>query len=333
VQNYEIEVVVANILRRVESGAPVEDDAHVELKREWPLNHADAARRIAAHANSARGAEVIWIIGADEKGRSVPGVVGMDPAAWFDQVAAHFESRWTPLLRTVVVPWRDVAVVTLVFDTEGSPYVVKRDGWLEVPWRGSTQTRSARRHELLQLLAPIARAPHVEPRSGRLALKLSPSDIAPFVFSIWLELYVTPSDDRMVVLPFHRMRGSFRPHRRMNAVEFDHFAADIRTGPLRAPAAPPPRAPHIDATSDEVIITGPGRFRLRASGRSESFDESWLKDDYYVDLTLGLAGQTTSMSLREYFVHTGAEDYEVQAWLRIPPHLLSRNNQPDTEGS
>ena len=326
-QTYEVEVLAANVLRRVEAGAQAEDDAHVELKRDWPTNYAEVARRIAGHANAAGGAEIIWLIGVDEKARTVPGAGAVDAASWFDQVAAHFESRWTPQLRTVVVPWRDVAVVALVFATEGRPYLVKRGEWLEVPWRGSTQTRSARRHELLQILAPTVRASHVETLSGRMSLTISPSDIAPFVFAVSLEIYVTPIDERMVVFPFHRMRGSFRPHPEKDIVEFDYFVADIRTAVARAPGAPPARAPHINGTNDEVIITGPGRVRLRAAGGSKKFDESWLADDYHVDLTLGWAGQTSAVALQEYFVRTSAEQGEAQAWLLIPPHLLGGDRE------
>lgn len=321
-QTYEVEVVVANVLRRVMAGAPAEDDAHIELKRDWPKNHAEVARRIAGHANAAGGAEIIWIIGVDEKACTVPGADAVDPASWFDQVAAHFESRWIPRVRTIVVPWFDTAVVALLFGTEGVPYVVKRGDCLEVPWRGSTQTRSARRHELLQILAPIVRAPHVETLSGRMSVTTTPSEVAPLSFSISLEIYVTPMDERAVVFPFHRMKGSFRPFPRSETVDLDHFAADSRTGVARTPGALPPQAPHINSTKDEVIVTGPGRVRLRAVGRSKKFDLSYLGDDHHVDLTLGLAGHATAVSLREYFVLTEAEEGEAQAWLRIPPHLL-----------
>jgi hypothetical protein len=49
----ELEAWVLEVLERVEQGKPVED-SRVELKREWP-DPERAARRIAGHANAARG--------------------------------------------------------------------------------------------------------------------------------------------------------------------------------------------------------------------------------------------------------------------------------------
>ena len=69
----DIEFKVLDIIDRLEKGQPIEDDT-VELKAEWPKDHFRAARRIAAHANSARGEPLLWLIGIDEKA----GVVGAD---------------------------------------------------------------------------------------------------------------------------------------------------------------------------------------------------------------------------------------------------------------
>lgn len=63
----EIERWALEIARRVENQQPVED-SRVELKRAWPTNYANAARRIAGHANAARGEAVLWLIGIDETG-------------------------------------------------------------------------------------------------------------------------------------------------------------------------------------------------------------------------------------------------------------------------
>jgi hypothetical protein len=44
----------------------VEDDL-IEFKRTWIKPH-KAARRIAAHANAARGQDILWLIGVDPAG-------------------------------------------------------------------------------------------------------------------------------------------------------------------------------------------------------------------------------------------------------------------------
>ena len=77
----DIEYRVLEILERLEKGQPIEDDT-VELKAEWPKDHFRAARRIAAHANGARGAPILWLIGVDEK----KGAVGAD----FEELSVWF---------------------------------------------------------------------------------------------------------------------------------------------------------------------------------------------------------------------------------------------------
>ncbi len=136
-----------------------------------PTDFADAARRIAAHANAARGGEVIWLIGVDEGAHAVHGASATEPAQWFDQVRAQFENGWAPSVQIVAVPRKEAVVVAFVFDTSGAPFVVKSGGKLEVPWRGSTQTRSARRSELLQILVPRTHVPEIEIRRGFLRLR------------------------------------------------------------------------------------------------------------------------------------------------------------------
>ena len=70
------------------------EDALVELKRDWPRDAYRAARRIAGHANAARGREVLWIIGVDEQA-GIVGAEASDMASWMPQVWQHFE-RSTP---------------------------------------------------------------------------------------------------------------------------------------------------------------------------------------------------------------------------------------------
>ena len=79
---HELEVFVGNILHAVERGHQVEDDARVELKREWPTDRSRAARRIAGHANAAEGREIIWVIGVDEKKRQT--ILAAGVTGWLD---------------------------------------------------------------------------------------------------------------------------------------------------------------------------------------------------------------------------------------------------------
>lgn len=309
------------MLQRVEGNSQVEDDALVEVKADWPKNHADAARRIAAHANSAGGSEILWLIGVDEKAHAVRGATGIDSASWYDQVTSHFESRWAPTLRTVIVPWRETTVVALLFGTDGAPYVVKHGDRLEVPWRGSTQTRSAHRHELLRILSPLTRVPDVELLGARLVQYTTPSTIAPIGFRLVLSLYLAPADERRVVMPFHRMNGVILTNRNEALVELDAFGVDLKYGYGWTPGEDVD-GPHVKSTEDEVIVTGPCRLRLLASGSEKPFDSDDLRDDCVVSVNLSPAGLAGLIGIRGHFVTTSRDDAEDWAWLYVHDDLF-----------
>ena len=60
----EIESWALRVLKDIAEKRRVED-ATVELKAEW-LEPVKAARRLGGHANAARGANILWLIGVDE---------------------------------------------------------------------------------------------------------------------------------------------------------------------------------------------------------------------------------------------------------------------------
>src|SRR2546428_9721512 len=66
----QLEAWVLAVVDQVPNGHRVED-SRVELKSSWPIP-AEAARRIAGHANASGGAPIPWIIGLDEQRGVVP---------------------------------------------------------------------------------------------------------------------------------------------------------------------------------------------------------------------------------------------------------------------
>jgi hypothetical protein len=159
----QIEGRVLNLVDRVVQGARVED-FRVECKADWPPT-ARAARRIAGHANAARGEPILWIIGLDEDGHRVTGASDVELADWWPQVTACFDEGIKPGLTPLVVPvGPEHSVVVLYMTTERAPYVVNRQEEQgpferEVPWRDGNRTRSAHRHELLRVLVPAVTPP------------------------------------------------------------------------------------------------------------------------------------------------------------------------------
>jgi hypothetical protein len=70
----EVEAWALGVVEQIGGGHPLEDP-QVELKREWP-DPMRAARRLAAHANAARGEPILWLVGVDEQS----GIVAVEGA-------------------------------------------------------------------------------------------------------------------------------------------------------------------------------------------------------------------------------------------------------------
>jgi hypothetical protein len=216
---HQLEVWVHNILDRVTSNKPVEDD-RVELKSSW-IPEPNAARRLAAHANGAHGEPILWIVGIDEKAASVTGAEDKELSEWWQRVQRQFDLVWPELLHHLVVPIEaGSAVVALLFDTRQGPYLVKNQTYgrspdsveWEVPWRDGTRTRTARRSELLRILSPRQLLPDVENRYALLTVE--PGAVTDenrerrqvLTWNLYATAYFAPRDERAVVFPFHRTR-------------------------------------------------------------------------------------------------------------------------------
>ena len=164
---FEIEAWVIRIVDQVRNNHPNED-ARVELKAAWPETY-KAARQIAAHANSARGENILWIIGLDEK-KGVIGVDNKELSNWYSQVESYFDDIAPELIDLNIHVGRQT-LIALLFFTDRAPFVVKnpaygtKDGGsveLEVPWREGRKTRSARRGDMIRLLEPLLHQPLIE---------------------------------------------------------------------------------------------------------------------------------------------------------------------------
>ncbi len=206
-----VEAKVLEILERVERGQPVED-TFVELKREWLADHSKAARRLGGLANAARGEPVLWIVGVDEDAHAVPGAPEQELANWLPAVERCFDEAAPTNVLSLAVPYKGVTVSAMVFATDAAPYVVKNPTGgpitLDVPWRQGTRVFSARRQDLLRILAPISELPEVE----LLEAELEVHDGHGGENSVWnlrATIYVIPPLGKTSVIPRHRCSASF----------------------------------------------------------------------------------------------------------------------------
>lgn len=211
-KRHEIESLAREIIDRVKVGQRVEDQLY-ELKADWP-DHADAALRIAAHGNAARGESVLWLIGVDEN-RGVTGASAVDPATWYPQIERHFDGH-APEMRPVNFSVEGRSVVALLFGTERAPFVVKnpKGGYPEfsVPWREGTRLRAAKRDELLRILSPLQRLPSFDVLGAAVERIVPEStrnqvDVREHLWGAALKVFVNLKGEKRIVIPFYRCSG------------------------------------------------------------------------------------------------------------------------------
>jgi len=162
VRAFQVESWVLTIVERVLAGQRVED-SRVELKAAWPEPPEKTARQIAGHANAARGDSILWVIGIDEKSKSINDAGQCELANWFPSVQSFFNGL-APAVQDYNIPVNGKNLVALLFESNRAPFVVrnKENDRLEVPWRDGTRTRSATRSELLKLLSKQISIPKFE---------------------------------------------------------------------------------------------------------------------------------------------------------------------------
>jgi hypothetical protein len=266
----EIEYWALGVIGTIEAGGRVED-ARVELKARF-LDPVKAARRIAGHANAARGDEVLWILGVDEQ----MGVVGVNPddlAGWWQQVASHFDGP-VPISTPVEVHRNSVIVLALLLETTAAPYVVKNPAFgtkeggpvqREVPWREMTAVRSAEHGDLIRLLVPRLRLPTIEVIDARLVGQRHDPDSRrvvsdfgkDFKWSATLTLYVVPQTRELLVFPAHHIQLVVRDLTGLGDLSLDYYGFR------------PMAQGHIGDSSVDVVVDQPARVDIRAAAKYE----------------------------------------------------------------
>jgi hypothetical protein len=259
-KKHEIEAWALRIIDQVQTKKPNED-SRVELKADWPTDTNKAARRIGGHANAAGGELILWLIGVDQA-LGVTGASDNETAEWLAKVRSNFDGLMPSLSSDLVIPVRGKTVVALLFETDRAPFVVKNPVFgqpqggpvqREVPWREGTAVRSATRDELLRLLVPLARLPTVEVLGAALRVTdlhgLRPAAIG---WSLDLYLYITPEDERRVVIAAHACE--------LFALQ-EGGAERITFGPVTFGCG----SALNTATRTELILTSPGLVTVTAS--------------------------------------------------------------------
>jgi hypothetical protein len=278
----EIESWARNVLERVENHLPVED-LRVELKTGW-VDPVKAARRIAGHANAARGERILWLIGADEKQGSVTGANYQDLASWFAQVKACFESE-VPALQDLNITYGTKTVVALCFDTSRFPFLVKNpkggEVHFEVPWRDGTAVRTATRSDLILMVGPLVRRPKFEILRAEMRFFVpKPANIKGSYLEFKIQCYVVLLDAFALVFPFHKCNAvltlghgtvidgfklKLTTSQTANEDRLNQMrarGADVKGDFVAAMTRSQVGVGAIERTSDELVIRGPGKINV-----------------------------------------------------------------------
>jgi hypothetical protein len=270
VKRFEVEAWAHQVIRQLLEGVPVEDQ-HIEAKSDWPTDFAKAARRVAGHANSAGFEPVMWLIGVDEKARTIRGASAVDAATWYSKLRAEFVDGWAPPMRPYNIPHEQGTVTVLVFETEGAPFVVKApQGRHEIPWRDSTAVRSARRSELFALLTEPVRLPEFEILHSdvRCNWREDPSQLS---WQTNSDLYITPRTDKPVFFPKHRMRAWFQTQSGELLFDLNGIYPHIDAGgDFRAAL----RYRQIETDIAQLTVAGPGHVEMFGTGQTKGLQIS-----------------------------------------------------------
>lgn len=298
-------------VRAIQVGGRVEDD-RVECKTEWP--HPSKARQLAGAANRAAGEFLLWIIGIDEATGELHPLDDTDPADWWPAVAKRFDQTPPDLaqhLRVFIAP--EQSVIALCFRTDRFPYVVKTmtEGPYDrdVPMREGTRTRSAYRHELIELLVPAVSVPpakllqtsargswsrEMEAKEGRSACPET-TQVAGQA-QIFLE-YVGAN---FVALPGHLMEGFLVTE----SVEVDVHPRVRDSTPIqgRSPEVPPRYG--VTIRQSGVLADGPGTFVVDYSAEWGGDLRGWLSRiaEWELRLKFGVAGARRAIQLNACLV-------------------------------
>lgn len=297
----EIEYRALRVFERVAEGACGDGDdgatnrsepgdPFIACFRAWPRPTCALARRLAAHANAARGRDVLWFIGVDPGAGKLPGVATPSRAddwisalqPWFDALMPRITPVEVPLPKSSTThrPANGRVVVALHIETARAPFVFRAGaGRLETPWldlNGTMPTqrhqpRSADRADLIRLLTPRLDLPSFELLEAQLTFYKNPHSSAysrtTFRWSLDAALYVIPNsgnrETSRVVLPLHGCRG---------AVEiggaFRSEAAEFNVTPDKA-------SPAVRVTESAVLIDDLGRLFLYLCGATQHPNPPW----------------------------------------------------------
>jgi hypothetical protein len=241
---------------------------------------------LAAHANAARGRDVLWLVGVKTgaTGRESYGnlrTTGVQMAefdGWLEKLLPYFDGL-APKVQAFMLPFGTNGtspqrqLIVLHIETARAPFVFRpsaSSATLEVPWLDSAPQliRSAGRHELLKLLVPLQDLPQCEVLDAELTFykNLHGSGAQKHLhrWSLDGSLYVIPTSDTKAVIPLHRCSANLQ-------IPGTGFSAPAQDLTLTADKL----SPAIRITDSAALVEGLGRIFVFCSGSTSAVDIAW----------------------------------------------------------
>lgn len=264
----DLETRVLAAVERVRAGEKIENDL-IECKRTWPTDN--KARQLAGSLNRAAGDPVIYVVGIDEKDGSIHDTSHTEILDWWNQIVGQFDQIPPEMIRHIDVPINATeSVVGIAFSSDRAPYLVKTGSArpsLEIPMREGTGTRTARRDEVMRILAPALRVPAVTMLESTFSAGHNPA-ITPdpdsgndyrreeSVSIFGMARFFVEHDGRdLVTLPAHDMGGTVE-------IGANSFMLDVTPDWYQSDKEVV-RKEFIHRRREAVVISGPGVVPLR----------------------------------------------------------------------
>lgn len=291
----QIESWALRVIDCVKNGQPNEDFL-VELKTEW-IDTKKAARIIAGHANAARGENILWLIGVNEKKSGEDCIVEVDQTElsnWYSSIEACFDEL-APRMIPLNIPVDGKTVVALLFQTDRAPFIVKNpDGKIphrEVPWRENTSLRTAKRSDLIRLLSPIEKLPEIEIIDLELNACIGGrpnylgSQSCPDQLYLESNLYIVSKNRERIIIPFHRCKVIFNIGR-LPDIESNHIEICPAGNRDSIWIGNNQKSLTVESTEHEIVIDGAGKVLLKVSAERPNLQDSGKKFEVKISIYL-----------------------------------------------
>jgi hypothetical protein len=215
----------------------------------------------------------------------------IDPADWWAVISKRFDEVFPELLHVTVHIDEGKTVAALAFTTDQSPYVITtgaEEGRVEreVPIRVATATRSARRHDLIRMLAPVVTVPQAFPINVSVrTLIVDKRETYPLMLDALV--FFEHSGVGTVMLPAHQMWARVESDTRPFPFDLPPIDMSIsHTGETSEPFG-------VQQTRDGAVVSGPGSLNVVGQGRIEAENLDLLAQaaaSLQVRLSFGVAG-------------------------------------------